>query len=140
MAFKGPKFEYEDPIDGTTTILIDLPAEGDPIRERIRTRDRTQESATGIEQTLYYYDEVEYEVRLIFLSKAKINELRKFYYRFANRGGKFKWYPDQDEPEFFTCSLRTKEFRPQRIRSDGAGDFEYDLRIRMRSLDKIPIV
>lgn len=139
MAFVGPKFEYEDPIDGTTEILVDLPPEGDPLRERIRTRERTQVSATGVEQTLYFFDEAQYEVRLIFLSKAKVNEFRKWYYRFANRGGKFKFFPDQSLPEFFTCTLARKEFRPQRIRSDGAGDFEYDLRITMRSLDLVSI-
>jgi hypothetical protein len=139
MAFHGPKFEYEDPIDGTTTITFPLPPEGDPLRERLRARERTQKSATGISQTQFFYDETSFELRMVFLDETIINDLRKWYYRYAKFGKEFKFFPDSSESLFFNVTLARKEFRPSRVRSDGAGGFEYDLKFELESLEAYPI-
>jgi len=140
MAIELPKFEYVHPVDGATVLEFDLPPEGDPIRERVRARERTQPSATGIEQTQFFFFESNFELRMIFITEAKLNEIRKFFYDFAGQGGEFEYFPDKTDTESFTCSLRSKDLRPTRVRSDGAGGFEYDVRFQLRSLDRFPVV
>lgn len=126
-----PKFEYEHPTLGTTTITFELPPENDPLDQRFRVNGRETRSNSGQDQFQFNYVDQTFRLRLVFLTKTLIDEIKTMYDVLAFSGGTFKYFPSNDEVDFFNVVLERKEFRPRRVIRSGA-DFIYDLEIRLR--------
>ncbi len=133
MANFIPKIEYTHPVDGLTIIDFDLPPQGDPLKENNQTVGRETRSSSGKTQYQRNYLDISYELDLVFLTKAKIDELQKFFNDHASFGRTFKYYPSNEEVDFFNVIWpgSRKRFRPIRVIASG-GDFIYDLTIPIR--------
>ena len=79
MANFKPKFEYEDPISGTTTITLSLPPEGDPKNERFRTNGRETRSSSGKHQYQFNYTDHVFDIRLTFLTQTQIDAIKDLF-------------------------------------------------------------
>lgn len=131
MANFLPKIEY-DPGSGPVTVEFDLPPEGDNLRERERSNIRQSISTGGVVQNQFNFIEQQIRPRFVFLTNAKIAELRTFFETHALEGKEFKYFEHKDEVTFLTVTLARFEFRPARISSDNSGGFLHDLEIAMR--------
>jgi len=128
-----PKFEYEHPTEGTTTITFVLPPQGDPLRRQKRTKGRSTRSSTGEGQYQLNYTDETFSLDLVFLDKAIVDEVEKLFDDHASLENEFKYFPSSDELEFYTVVWdgSSKRFQPRAIIASG-DDFIYDLRIPLR--------
>ena len=69
-------------------------------------------------------------MRLTFLTKTLADALRTFFEDHASKGGEFKYFIHEDEVEFNTYRL-VNNLAFERIVSDGAGDFLYEVDLRL---------
>ena len=131
MANFVPKFEYEHPTLGTTTITLLLPPEGDPLDERFRVNGKESRSGSGQDQFQFNYTDHTFNLKFVFLTKTLLDEIKTMLDVLVFGGGEFKYFVSNDESEFETVVLDRKDFRPKRIIRSGA-DFIYDLDMRLR--------
>lgn len=128
MANFIPKFEYED--GGTQTVNLTLPPESDPLGETFNTNQNTTRSNAGKRQTKFNYTDHQFRFTLVFLTKAEVDALKAMYDAVGAVGKSFKYFPSNDEVEFFTIYWDRKQFNPERTVQSGS-DFLYDLPITL---------
>jgi hypothetical protein len=121
-----PKLIYTHPVDGSTTITLTLPPEGDFFPEDKLGVGKLSKSNNGTKQFQYNYTEERNKIQLTFLTETEITALRKLYEDHALKGGSFDYYESEDEVTFITVTLRDKKFNPRRLVKETTG-FIYDL-------------
>lgn len=133
MSNYTPKLEYEHPVNGTTTITFELPPQGDPLKRRKRTKGRSTRSSTGQGQYQLNYVDQTFSLDLIFLTKAILDQVEELFDDHASLENNFKYFPSEDELDFFTVVWdgTSKRFDPVAVIASG-DDFIYDLKIPLR--------
>ena len=129
MANWIPKIEY-----GTipTVISFTYPPDGDPINEKVKSYKREILSYSGNKQVSFSYFEEVVAIKFNLLTSNEINALRTFFLEHASLGNEFKYFLHSDESAFITYKLNQKVFNPERIISDGAGDFYYSITLSFK--------
>jgi hypothetical protein len=134
-----PKIEYIElntlePI----VILLDSPPEGDPFNEEIKVNSKVTKSNNGTRQTQFNYLERKYSLEFIFQSELVKAAIDRFLAKHALRGGKFNYFPSNDEVDFFEYTLAQKGIKYKRpIPSGVAGEFEYDFSLSLERVDNV---
>jgi len=129
-----PKFEYEHPTLGTTTITLDLPPEGDPLKEKNKVNGKETRSGTGQDQFQFNYEDTEFQLKLVFVTKTILDQLRLMYDVHAKLGKTFKYFQSEDEVEFLDVIWSKKVFNPVRVIASGSDfiyDFTFDVRVKI---------
>ena len=72
-------FEYESPTLGTTTITLELPAQGDPKKKVRRTSGKETRSNGGRSQYQFNYEDITYTLDLVFLSETLKDKLELMF-------------------------------------------------------------
>ena len=128
-----PKLEYEHPTNGTTTITFELPPKGDPLKEIDSIVGRETRSSSGQTQYQYNYTDKSFSLDLTFLSETIKGEVEELFHQIAKFGNAFKYFPSEDEAEFYNVIWpgSKKTFKPIKVIREGTG-FIYDLKIPLR--------
>ena len=130
MANFIPKIEYVERLTGTPkTITFNSPPDGDPFSESYKYSTVETVSNNGTTQVQFNYGEKSYSLDFIFQSEAVKNAVLDFVNNHAIYGGKFDYYPSNDEVAFETFRLDQKSFALKRpIPAATLGEFEYDFK------------
>lgn len=128
-----PKIEYIELGTGIPkTITFDSPPEADPFNEEYKPSITKTKSNNGRTQVQFNYMEKLYSLEFIFQSETVKDAVLDFYNNHAIRGGKFDYYPSNDELDYETFSLNTRGFTLGRPipTGDFSGQFEYDFKLK----------
>lgn len=132
MANFIPKIEYvEINTLVNKSVNFDQAPEGDPFNEEFRHSTTVTTSNNGQKQTAYNYGRKYYEVEFLYISSAVKTALEDFFNNHAVRGGKFNYFIHNDEVTFEEFEIEGKNIKFSRPIPNGAGDFEYNVKMRM---------
>jgi len=126
-----PKFEYEHSTLGTTEVILSLPPQSDPLKEKFVTKGRETRSSSGNDQWQFNYTDQSFTLDLVFVEKDIKDQLKTMYDEVGSKGKSFKYFPSNDEVTSFTVILARKNFDPKRTIASG-DDFIYDISISLR--------
>jgi hypothetical protein len=130
-----PKIEYIEINTGIPkTVIFDSPPEEDPFNEEYTPRIVVTKSNNGRKQVQFNYVEKSYTLNFIFQSEATKAAYLDFYLNHAIKGGKFDYYPSNDELDFETFTLSDRGLslkRPIPVGESFAGTFEYDFTLNI---------
>lgn len=136
MANYIPKIEYEHPTSGTTTINFELPPQGDIYSESIRSRVKETVTGAGVVQAQFQYFDRSINIKFTFITPTIESQVRDFFLVAGKGGFEFKYFPSNDEVDYFTCILVKPQYKPKRVVREGT-DFIYDFDLRMRIMDEL---
>ena len=134
-----PKIEYTEltTLD-EIVILFDSPPEGDPFNEEVTANTRVTKSNNGTQQVQFNYIERKLSLEFIFQSEIVKAAIDKFVTRHAFRGGKFKYFPSNDELDYEEFTLAQKGIKYDRPIPTGViGEFEYDFSLSLERVDNV---
>ena len=120
-----PKIEY---IQNSTTVsfIFDSPPEGDPLNEKYSDSKIITKTNDGSTQTQFNYTTISYDIDFIFQSQSVKNNFLTFI-GFAKKGSEFKFFSSNDESDYVTVRLESRNHDISRPIPNGVGDFEYNL-------------
>jgi glutamine phosphoribosylpyrophosphate amidotransferase len=127
-----PKIIY--PSGGGTTITFDLPAEGDPLGEKMTASNITTTSTDGSLQNIQNYQEELIDVKVSYQTKTTADAFRTFFESHASEKKSFDYYSSSDEAitGVYTMVDNSIDFDRQ---APGAGsDFIYGWKFKIRKV------
>jgi hypothetical protein len=128
-----PKIEYIERITGNAkSINFSSPPEGDPFNESYTYNTVETVTNNGTSQTQFNYKKLMYSLEFNFQPETVKEAMLDFMNNHVAYGGKFNYFPHNDEITFEVFELEGKGFALKRpIPSAIAGEFEYDFSLKI---------
>ncbi len=136
MANFVPKITYIELVTGTPkSFTFDSEPEGDPFKETYVHIKKDTRSNNGTKQTQFNYTLKKFDVQFTFQTEITKDAVLDLILNHASRGGDFNYFIHSDEVEFEVFQYVERTFRLARPIPNGAGDFEYDFRMKFERVE-----
>ena len=132
MANFIPKIEYIELNTLTPkSITFNSPPEDEPLNEEYSTSSTVTTSNNGQRQYQFNHIRKSYELEFLYQPQSVKDALLDFFLNHAVKGGKFNYFIHSDEVTSEEMEIDGKVIGLDRPIPDGAGDFEYNFKLKI---------
>lgn len=117
-----------------STFTFSRVPEADPFAEQLKANWNVHVANSGSKSTQANYVEEIWTITFSFLTSAEKATLKTFFTTWAGLGKAFVYYPSNELGTNYTLTLDDPTWSFDRMLPDGAGDFLYRLKIRVRQV------